>query len=160
MKRIIFLGAIALMLIAAPTSAFTPSEKKVVSSLRTRITTLEAKVSSLESQVVTLESRLAEAEATIAELSEPPFAITNIIGTTGPTCDPTCYIDISWDVAPCATGQIEWGPTTDYGNLTKREDRLLCHHKQRISGLDPDSVYHYRIIATDGKGLSTSAVIG
>jgi len=127
-------GVAATLLVVGIATAFSPSEKQVISALRARIVALEDRVTALETE-------------------RPAFAFSNITAVVGPPCHPgACYTDISWNVEPCATGQVEYGLTSAYGAVTTKESRLLCFHRQRIRGLDPDTDYHYRLIATDGAG--------
>jgi hypothetical protein len=57
------------------------------------------------------------------------------------------YAVISWNVDPPAQGWIEYGTDQTYGSETTRELSLLGFHRQRISGLQPETQYHFRIIA-------------
>jgi hypothetical protein len=56
---------------------------------------------------------------------------------------------ISWDVFPASTGRVEYGTTTAYGTLSTLEPSYLSWHSQTLSGLTPDTVYHFRILGTD-----------
>ncbi|RLG39623.1 MAG: hypothetical protein DRN78_06500, partial [Thermoproteota archaeon] len=55
---------------------------------------------------------------------------------------------IQWDTDVAATGQIEYGLDTNYGNLTD-EEGLSYWHSIEITGLTEGTTYHYRIIAKD-----------
>ena len=61
---------------------------------------------------------------------------------------------IRWDTDVVATGQIEYGLNTRYGNLTKVKD-LNYWHPVKITGLTGGKTYHYRIRATDIAGKQT-----
>lgn len=78
----------------------------------------------------------------------PSIALTDITPTVdcGTT---TCTVDVEWKSDPPATGQVEWGETTTYGNLTTKEEGLLGYHKQRLGVLPADGkTYHFRILAS------------
>lgn len=78
----------------------------------------------------------------------PSIALTDIAPLV--SCTATeCTVDVEWASDPPATGQVEWGPTTAYGNLTTLEERLLGYHKQRVGTFPADgSTYHFRVLAT------------
>ena len=61
---------------------------------------------------------------------------------------------IRWDTDTAATGQIEYGLDTNYGNLTEIEG-ISYWHPIEITGLTPGTTYHYRIRAKDYKGVET-----
>lgn len=74
------------------------------------------------------------------------------------------YAIISWNVDPPAQGWIEYGTTDAYGSETTHELGLLDFHRQRISGLQPETQYHFRIIAlipdpAGGEPLVASEVV-
>lgn len=56
-----------------------------------------------------------------------------------------------------ATGYLfQWGPTTDYGSLSKLvllEDRIMpLRVKHEITGLQPGTRYHWRVVAANALG--------
>ena len=51
---------------------------------------------------------------------------------------------IRYDTSTAATGQIEYGLDTSYGNLTEVEG-LSYWHPLEVAGLTPGTTYHYRI---------------
>jgi len=60
---------------------------------------------------------------------------------------------ISWQTNEPATTEIEWGRTIDYeeGSVVVRPDDLILEHEIRLENLEPDTVYHFRIKATDAE---------
>jgi len=58
---------------------------------------------------------------------------------------------ISWTTDEAATGQVEYGTTTAYGS-TSAETSLMTSHSMNITGLNPSTTYHYRVVATDESG--------
>lgn len=75
------------------------------------------------------------------------------------TCgDTTCTVDVEWHATPASTGQVEWGETTAYGNLTRPQTTPLDYHKQRIGTFPKDGkTYHFRILASVPEGTAQSA---
>jgi len=154
--------AISVGLIALSVGAFTAPEKTTIAAMKARITALEglttsqqANLAAMAADIDTLDQNTQALDARLSALegAQEAFTFSNITASVSPPCTVgNCYVDISWNVEPCATGQVEWGKTETYGNLTTLETNFLCFHRQRISGLDPDTEYHYRIIATDGAG--------
>jgi len=93
---------------------------------------------------------------------DPPIALTGIRPIA--TCTATmCTVDVEWSSDPPATGQVEWGETTTYGNLTTKETNLLDYHRQRLGTFPADGkTYHFRIIAStpgDGASISTDGTL-
>jgi DNA-binding beta-propeller fold protein YncE len=59
--------------------------------------------------------------------------------------------------------RFEYGQTTAYGNLAPVPDAsagsggLVQEFRQTLSGLQPDTLYHYRVVATNAQGTSIGA---
>jgi hypothetical protein len=67
-------------------------------------------------------------------------------------------VKVIWDLSEFATGQVEYGTTTGYGQLSKKETSFnYNHHEQLLSNLTPGALYHYRIISTDQSGNTTTS---
>lgn len=65
---------------------------------------------------------------------------------------------ILWTTDEASTTQIEYGLTNSYGSSTTLNTSLVTNHSQTISGLNSDTLYHYRVLSRDAAGnLSTSA---
>jgi hypothetical protein len=60
----------------------------------------------------------------------------------------TCIIN--WRTGEPATAQVEYGPTTAYGKFSAVDSNMLSVHKVTISGLTPETTYHYRVRSSDG----------
>lgn len=56
--------------------------------------------------------------------------------------------DISWKTDEPATTRIEYGKTTGYGGVFE-ESTLKTSHSVQIRGLQPTTLYHFKIFATD-----------
>jgi len=60
---------------------------------------------------------------------------------------------ISWSLNDYATGQIEYGETTNYGLFNVKETSFKYNtHTQPLHNLKPNTTYHYRIISEDKDG--------
>lgn len=75
---------------------------------------------------------------------------THSIGQTSAT--------IVWTTDEPTTGQIEYGPTDDYGSETSAETELNYFHSHTITNLEPNTTYHYQINSTDNNDNSLSPV--
>lgn len=63
---------------------------------------------------------------------------------------------ITWDTDPAGTTQVEYGKTTSYGSSTTLNSSLVSSHSQTITGLDPKTLYHYRVKSNNSNGNSVS----
>jgi hypothetical protein len=59
---------------------------------------------------------------------------------------------IIWDTSEPATSQVEYGLASDYGLKTSGDDQLTGKHIVILTGLQPDTVYQYRIQSVDKSG--------
>ncbi len=57
--------------------------------------------------------------------------------------------EITWVSTETTTTQIEYGITTDYGALSALDEKYTFSHKVVLTGLTPDTTYHYRIKVKD-----------
>jgi phosphodiesterase/alkaline phosphatase D-like protein len=60
--------------------------------------------------------------------------------------------DVLWTTNEASDSQVEYGPTTAYGNSTTLDASLVTGHKQTLSGLLPSTLYHYRVKSKDAAG--------
>lgn len=65
---------------------------------------------------------------------------------------------VDWSLNEAATGRLDYGLTTSYGSSTPTESGFLTRHIQTISGLTPNTLYHYKIYGQDAAG-NTIAVV-
>lgn len=63
---------------------------------------------------------------------------------------------ITWDTNQPTTTQVEYGPTTSYGQMTTLNSNLVTSHSQIITGLPALTEYHYRVISTNVNGTDVS----
>jgi serine/threonine protein kinase len=59
---------------------------------------------------------------------------------------------ITWETDEDAIGQVEYGTTDAYGELGTLDADLATNHGVGLTGLQPNTTYHFRIKARDGKG--------
>lgn len=59
---------------------------------------------------------------------------------------------ITWTTDEPATSQVEYGLNTDYGSLTDLDSNLVTSHSVTITGLVPETLYHYRVRSQDANG--------
>lgn len=64
----------------------------------------------------------------------------------------TTSAELSWDVEPASSGQVEYGKDPSYGSRSALEPELLPTHVQELQDLDPGTEYHFRVIAVDEAG--------
>lgn len=67
-------------------------------------------------------------------------------------------LTISWTTNRGATSQVEFGPTTSYGQKTKEDSSLNMGHNVVLENLNPDTTYHFKATSKDAKGSVVSSV--
>jgi phosphodiesterase/alkaline phosphatase D-like protein len=66
-------------------------------------------------------------------------------------------VTISWTTNESADTQVQYGTTTAYGSSTALNPTLTTAHSERLTGLAPSTLYHYRVLSKDATGnLATS----
>ena len=61
---------------------------------------------------------------------------------------------ISVETSLPARSYIEYGTTSSYGSRTSETDRFYYIHLHYLTNLQPNTIYHYRMVATDERGQS------
>jgi hypothetical protein len=59
---------------------------------------------------------------------------------------------VTWSTDVLADGQVEYGPTAAYGLSTPINPRLDWRHDMQVTGLQPGTIYHYRVRSRDTSG--------
>jgi hypothetical protein len=59
---------------------------------------------------------------------------------------------ISWRTDEKADAEVEYGFTTHYGLLSRYDTSLVISHTITLTGLRPDSAYHFRVLSRDAAG--------
>lgn len=62
------------------------------------------------------------------------------------------WATVSWTLDEPASGKIRFGKTDKYGDSTQKAKDLDTSHAQVLSGLQPDTKYHYQVVSTDASG--------
>ncbi len=83
----------------------------------------------------------------------PP--VISSVGASGVT---TNSATISWATNEGATSQVQYGPTTSYGNTTPLSSTLVTAHGVSLTGLSPNTTYNYRVLSADGAGNSAQSL--
>ena len=98
-------------------------------------------------------STSAPVSVTVANPTAAP-SITNV-AATGSANGAT----VTWTTDLPSDSQVEYGTTTAYGSLTTLDTARVTAHGQTVSGLAPDTLYHYRVKSrqTTGGDLAISA---
>ncbi len=87
-----------------------------------------------------------EAEETPADSNPPTIESVSVSNITEDGAE------ISWTTDEVSDGYVEYGPTPDYGSQTPLVTDYTTDHTATLSGLDPDTVYFYRVVSSDGVG--------
>ena len=61
-------------------------------------------------------------------------------------------VRISWVSDEPATSQVEYGTTSSYGSTTTLDEELATSHSVSLSGLEPNTTYHFRAKSKDEAG--------
>lgn len=61
---------------------------------------------------------------------------------------------VTWVTDVPSTSQAEYGQSTSYGSQTGLDTSLVTNHTVTITGLRPDTLYHYRVRSASAAGLS------
>ena len=77
-----------------------------------------------------------------------PPSITNVLASDITETSAT----ITWTTDEKSTSQVEYGETADYGSATPLDESLVTSHSVSLSGLEPDTTYHYRVKSKDTSG--------
>jgi uncharacterized lipoprotein YddW (UPF0748 family) len=63
---------------------------------------------------------------------------------------------IIWTTDKASSSQVEYGLTTAYGSVSELDTSLVTMHIVELSGLQPNTLYHYRVISASADGSTTS----
>jgi len=81
--------------------------------------------------------------------TEAPI-ISNIDSTTTSTTS-----TITWDTDEPATSLVDYGTDNGYGSSAS-DNNLVTSHSIELTGLDPSTIYHFKITSVDGSNNSAS----
>ena len=88
---------------------------------------------------------------TVSNVSAPPPVISGV-SVSGIT---TTAATITWTTDVQASSQVNYGPTTAYGSSTSLDTTLVTGHSQTLSGLSPNTLYHYRVRSRGANGVES-----
>ncbi len=63
---------------------------------------------------------------------------------------------IEWETDTASDSWVDYGLTTSYGSGAGQIGESVTHHVVNLSGLSPNTLYHFRAQSTDGSGTSQS----
>lgn len=65
--------------------------------------------------------------------------------------------EITWVASEAVTGRVEYGLTDSYGSQTSLDSTSSLYHSQTLSGLTPNTTYHYRVVMTDANNNTVNS---
>ena len=80
-------------------------------------------------------------DTTISSIQGVPIASTTEAGAT-----------ITWETDEPATSQVQYGKTEQYGSTTTENTNLSTSHTVKLTGLDDDTTYYFKVISKDASG--------
>ena len=82
----------------------------------------------------------------IVDATPPDISLVTVTGVS------TDSVTISWTTDKVANAEIEYGTTAGYGEVTPLDTALALTHSVTLTGLTPNTEYHYRIRSSDEIG--------
>lgn len=90
---------------------------------------------------------------------ETEFTTPGEAGTTPPVISAVAVSDrgessasVGWETEEPATSQVEYGTTSAYGSTTPLDKELTTNHSVTLTGLEPNTTYHFRMKSKDATG--------
>ena len=84
--------------------------------------------------------------ATVADTAPPVISAVSSSGIT------TTAALITWTTDEPSYSQVEYGATTTYGASTTLNANLATSHARTLSGMTPNTLYHFRVYSKDATG--------
>ncbi len=81
-------------------------------------------------------------------VNNPALVISNV--TVGNVTSNSAAV--AWNTNQPANSQVDYGTTTSYGQSTTLDSTLVTTHAQTISGLQPNTTYHFRARSRNSSG--------
>lgn len=72
----------------------------------------------------------------------------------------TSTATVTWTTSEAASAQVAYGTTASYGSTSSLDGNLEFTHSATLTGLTPNTIYHYQVRSTDAAGnlaMSTDA---
>ena len=92
--------------------------------------------------------RTFETALEVVAIDNVPPEITDVSVANITTSEAT----VSWVTDEMAQGKVEYGKTAEYGASSPLAADYAIEHSISLSNLDPDTEYHYRVVAQDESG--------
>ena len=86
-----------------------------------------------------------------------PPVISNVTASAGDTS-----VTVTWTTDEGSTSRVEYGPAVGYGSSTVLDGTLVTSHNVVLTGLTPDTQYHYRVRSRDAslnEAMSNDATV-
>jgi PKD repeat protein len=87
----------------------------------------------------------------------PPDTTPPVIKDISPLSATETSAVIIWTTNEPGSSQVEYGKTTEYG-LTATSTELTTDHSVTLSGLEPNTAYHYQVKSRDEAGNEASSI--
>lgn len=87
---------------------------------------------------------------TVADTTPPVISNIRVLNITGTSAS------IFWDTNEPSTSRVKYGLEDSYGN-SKSDANLVVSHRIDLSGLIPDTFYHFQVDSTDGAGNNAAS---
>jgi hypothetical protein len=87
----------------------------------------------------------------------PPESTPPVISDVASTGITTSGATVSWTTNEPATGQVEYGQTSNYGSSSQVYAGLVTTHTVNLTGLTAGIAYHYRVKSKDASGNEASS---
>jgi hypothetical protein len=85
---------------------------------------------------------------TLGSIDTTPPVISQVASTDVTVSHAT----VTWTTNKAADSQVLYGKTTSYGSSTAVDEALTNSHAQNLSGLSPNTLYHFRVRSLDAEG--------
>jgi phosphodiesterase/alkaline phosphatase D-like protein len=64
---------------------------------------------------------------------------------------------VAWTTSEAATSLVVYGTSTSYGSTTSQDMTLVTSHSVGLTGLSPQTTYHFKVKSSDAAGLSAQS---
>jgi phosphodiesterase/alkaline phosphatase D-like protein len=89
---------------------------------------------------------------TFTTADDDPPVISNVAATvTGMS------VTFTWTTDEPSTSEVEYGTSPSYGSTTSQDMTLVTKHSVGLTGLSPQTTYHFKVKSSDTAGLSTQS---